>query len=134
MILTPLFLVLIFLPITVMRVSSLPKSRFRHAEGSDLNYVVDVLLAAMPDDPAWIYRYPYRHEYPKDHRHFSKLLLEFFIDPKNDDWTIMIVESPTAGDSAEWSIRAFAVWDISYINLRKHPSHAPQDRESACEI
>jgi hypothetical protein len=119
-----------FPPIAISEASSMPKFRVRRAGPSDLESVVDVLLEAMPDDPAWVYRYPNRNKYPRDHRYFTELLLKFFIEPNNDDWTVMVVESPTGEDPAEWKVRAFGVWDTSYINLRKRPSHIPQDRES----
>jgi hypothetical protein len=102
----------------------------RVAQPSDLKDVVNVVLVAMPDDPAWGYRYPYRQEYKEDHLYYTRLLLESLINPSHDDWQVLVLECPSTENSTEWKIVAFAVWDVSYVNLRRHgPSYVPQDRE-----
>lgn len=102
----------------------------RQATLRDLEAVVDVVLAAMPLDPQWNYRFPYRHTYPKDHRKFTKLLFQFFIDPSYDDWHVMVAEAPSIDDPQVSRIVAFAVWEVSYINKAKHGAgcYRPQNR------
>jgi ribosomal protein S18 acetylase RimI-like enzyme len=100
----------------------------------DVDELVDVVLVTMPDDPQWPYRFPYRHQYPEDHRSFTRMLYTKFIVPTNDDWVVMIVEEQTPGSSKP-VIVAFSVWCSAYANKRKHgPSYEPRNRESLLEI
>jgi hypothetical protein len=106
-----------------------PAVNVRLAKPNEIDAVVDVVIAAMPEDPAWIYRFPYRREYPDDHRRFNRLLFEALINPTYDDWEVVVVEYPK-DDISEAIIVAFAVFNISYINFRKNgASYQPQNRE-----
>jgi hypothetical protein len=98
----------------------------RQAKLNDLDAVVEVVLAAMPLDPQWNYRFPYRDSYPEDHRKFTKRLFRLFIDPAIDDWQVMVAEAPSIEEPHVSKIVAFAVWDISYINKAKHGSDCYQ--------
>jgi hypothetical protein len=118
-----------FLSIQPFARSASAVMRLREAGPSDVDAVVDVLLAAMPDDPAWDYRFQYRKEHPEDHRKFQRLFFKYLIDPSYEDWVVMVAESPSVEDSSVSNIVAFAVWDISYINKRKHgPSYKAKHR------
>jgi hypothetical protein len=127
----------------------------RWATPSDVDAVVDVVIQAMPYDPQWDYRFPYRKDFPDDHRKYTRMLYEQFADPSNDDWRILVIEvqqgdeepsigrriaelvrngydgvaaAPESGSSGE--IVAFSVWDVSYLNKRKYgPSYKPQNRK-----
>ena len=115
-------------PASLASSSRTPTSRI--AVPADLDELVDVVLASMPDDPQWPYRFPYRHQYPEDHRYFTRMLYEKFIDPAYDDWVVMVVEDQVPGSSKR-AIVAFAVWCLTYVNKRNHwPSYEPQNRES----
>ena len=87
---------------------------------TDLDSVLEVALSAMPYDPDWNYRYQYRDQYPEDHLKYTKLLFQFFIDPSYDDWHVMVAKAPSLEDPNVTKIVAFAVWDVSYVNKRKH--------------
>jgi len=97
---------------------------------SDVDAITDVIIQAMPLDPQWNYRFPWRNEFPEDHYRYTRMLLEFFLDPTYDDWAVMVVEDSldSMGDS---QIVAFGVWDVSFTNKRRYgPAYVPQDRES----
>jgi hypothetical protein len=89
---------------------------------------VDVVLAAMPLDPQWNWRFPYRDQYPEDNYKYTKMLFEYFLDPEWDDWTVMVIEAPSNEDPNVSKIVAFSVWDISYIKVLKNPEYEPQNR------
>lgn len=107
----------------------------RQATRDDLGEIVDLVLAAMPLDPQWNYRYPRRLEYPEDQLRHTRLAYEATLDAEDEDWRVMIVEVPVCGmDEGQWDatkgcgrflgagkgkatkIVAFAVWDLSYVN------------------
>lgn len=98
----------------------------------DLDGVTDVIIKAMPDDPQWDYRFPKRCEFPDDHRKYTKMLLQHFLDPKLDDWVVMVVEDrqePRAKDQNA-RIVSFGVFDVSYKNKRKMGTgYQAQDRK-----
>jgi len=97
----------------------------------DLDGVTEVILEAMPDDPQWDYRFPKRCEFPEDHRKFTKMLLQCFLDPKFDDWVVMVVEDKQEPKTKDQDPRivSFGVFDVSYKNKREEgPGYKTQDR------
>jgi hypothetical protein len=100
----------------------------RPATLADVDQVTDVFIESMPDDPCWNYRFPYRHEYPQDHREFHRDLIRRFISPEYADWAVMIVESSaTPGEKSK--VASFSVWNLSYVNKRIHgPTYKPKSR------
>lgn len=101
----------------------------RTADLTDLDNVVDLVLSVMPHDPQWNYRFPYRTEHAEDHLKYTKLLFQFFIDPSYDDWHVMVAEAPSLEDSSVIKVVAFAVWDVLFVNKRKHGgTYKPQNR------
>ncbi|KAL8905539.1 MAG: hypothetical protein Q9171_006635 [Xanthocarpia ochracea] len=46
--------------------------KLREATEDDLEALTDIMVAAMPTNSAWDYRFPYRGEYPEDHRRCVK--------------------------------------------------------------
>jgi hypothetical protein len=103
----------------------------RLAEAADVQAIVDVVLAAMPGDPSWGYRYPNRTLYYRDHRKFHTRLFEYLIAPKHDDWLVVVAEEANDDNPAETVIASIAVWNVSYVNQRKYgASYSPQDRKS----
>ncbi len=95
----------------------------------DADELTQVMIKTMPLDPQWNYRFPLRHEYPEDHEKYTRMLLEYFLDPAYDDWVVMVVEdSLEPGDDKR--IVAFGVWEVSYLNKRKYgPGYKAQDRK-----
>ncbi len=103
----------------------------RTATPNDLDGILDVVLAAMPHDAQWDYRFVHKHEFPDDHRNFTRLLYEQFIAPANDDWHVMLAEASVPGTAGAGNIVAFSVWDMSFANkAKKGPEYEPQNRKS----
>lgn len=95
----------------------------------DLDGVTDVIIKAMPDDPQWDYRFPKRREFPDDHKKYTKMLMQHFLDPKLDDWAVMVVEDRQKPDQ-DARIVSFGVFDVSYKNKRKMGTgYQTQDRK-----
>ncbi len=101
----------------------------RAANLSDIEGVVEVVLSAMPHDPQWDYRFPYRKEYPKEHLKYTKMLFECFLNQTWDDWQVMVVEAPSLEDRNVMKVVSISVWDVSFRNIHKHgQAYIPQDR------
>lgn len=97
---------------------------------ADVDAITHVIVNAMPLDPQWDYRFPHRRRYPVDHYKYTRMLIEYFLDPAYDDWRVMVVEDSLEPGGAT-SIVSFGVWDVSYLNKRRHgPGYTPQDRKS----
>ncbi|KAK0714706.1 hypothetical protein B0H67DRAFT_220147 [Lasiosphaeris hirsuta] len=96
---------------------------------SDAEAVTKVIIETMPLDPQWNYRFPLRLKFPDDHYKYTRMLIEYFLDPAYDDWLVMVVEDSLDPHSPEdATIVAFGVWDVSYLNKRVYgPSYQPQD-------
>lgn len=101
----------------------------RRATLADLDEVTEVVLAAMPHEPHWNYRFVHKDEFPDDHRKLTRLLYEQFISPANDDWHVMVAEVSLPDHEGSAKVVAFAVWDVSFVNMAKlGPSYVPQNR------
>jgi hypothetical protein len=101
----------------------------RLATPADLDSVVELALAALPDDPDWHYRFPYHDKYPEDHLKFTRLLFQFYLDPGHNDFRIMVAEAPKSESCPETKMVSYALWDVSFLNKRKYgPGYKPQDR------
>ena len=101
----------------------------RPAAAADVDAAVGVVVRAMPDDPQWTYRFPGRHHFPNDHLKYTKMLVQSFIDPNYDDWSILEKEVPSIENPRITKIVAFSVWDVPYINEARHGRHyEPQNR------
>ncbi|KAK0645706.1 hypothetical protein B0T16DRAFT_436825 [Cercophora newfieldiana] len=97
---------------------------------TDVDPITHVILSAMPQDPAWVYRFPYRREYPQDHYKYTRMLFEYFLDPAYDDWVVMVIEDALESGRAT-EIVAFGVFNVSFRNKRAHgPGYQAQDRKS----
>ncbi|KAK3933868.1 hypothetical protein QBC46DRAFT_274929 [Diplogelasinospora grovesii] len=102
--------------------------QIRKGVPSDVDAVTNVMIQAMPGDPQWNWRFPYRPQYPKDHIQFTKLLVGIFLDPKYDDWHVMVSEVSGIG------IVSFSVWNVSCLTKRKHgPGDIAQDPAAKVE-
>lgn len=96
---------------------------------ADVDAITNVILQAMPLDPQWDYRFPWRHEFPEDHYKYTRMLFELFLDPAYDDWVVMVVED-SLEPGGDPQIVAFGVWDVSFANKRiRGPKYIPQDRK-----
>jgi len=88
----------------------------RRASRRDLEAIVDVIMAAMPMDPQWDWRFPRWREYPDDTRYFTMLKYdEFLQDVKN--WRVMVAEVEDATTRrTKGTVIAVAVWGIGNLN------------------
>jgi hypothetical protein len=86
-----------------------PAFLIRKATIEDLDAIVDVALAAMPLDPQWNWRFPYRGQYPEDERLFTRTKFEEFL-LSEDRWLVMVVEIPYDGGATV--LVAFSIWDL----------------------
>ena len=96
---------------------------------SDAEAVTNVILKTMPLDPQWNYRFPWRDQHPKDHYKFTRMLIDYFLNPDYDDWQVMVVVDALQPGGHE-QVVSFAVWDVSFRNKRRHgPDYERQDRK-----
>lgn len=88
----------------------------RRASRRDLEVIVDVIMAAMPMDPQWNWRFPRWQEYPQDTKHFTMLKYdEFLQDGKN--WRVMVAEVEDATRRrTKGTVIAVAVWGIGNLS------------------
>lgn len=79
---------------------------------ADLNAIVDIVIQAFNYDPQWQYRYPYRLQYPEDHRKFTRIYyadyLEMTFAGHN---TIMLAEMPSDEDPSVLKVISVSIWD-----------------------
>ena len=105
----------------------------REATPSDAAQVADVIITAFPSDrELWNYRFPYRDQYPDDHRKWLNMLAQQWLAPENSDYTVIVIDDPDQGTEPQSElprIAAFAAWNISYLNRRKYgPEYVKFDR------
>lgn len=79
--------------------------KLREATKDDLNALTDIMIAAMPTDPAWDYRFPYRGDYPEDHRRCVNKIFEEAFEAKATVLNVVEIEKDHPV--------AYAVWDRS---------------------
>ncbi|TAQ86575.1 hypothetical protein B7494_g5096 [Chlorociboria aeruginascens] len=92
----------------------------REATPTDIDQVTSVLQTALPGDPSWRYRYPYRDQYPSDHHKYNREMIARFISPDYKDWLVLVVESADEAPPQKAKIVSFSVWDLTYVNKRIH--------------
>ncbi len=110
--------------------------RLRQGTPSDKDEVANVLIAAFPQDRAfWDYRYPFRDEFPEDHRRYITLLAEGFLATENEDYLVVMAELPDPTRPDQLVAAAVAVWKVTYINTRKYgPGYIEFDRKYLCPL
>lgn len=71
-----------------------------------------IAIAAFPDDPQELYRFPHRKEYPEEYTHHVRLGLdEYFNRTAAGANTMVCVEAPDKDDGNYTKVIAFGVWD-----------------------
>lgn len=78
---------------------------------SDLEAILHIGLAAMPMDPQWDYRFPYRRAFPQDQRDATRRRYREFLESELQ-YSVYIAE--TFGSHGPVPV-AFAIWDISNL-------------------
>jgi hypothetical protein len=93
----------------------------RQAGLADLNAVVDIVLAAMPLDPQWNWRFPHSLDFPEDHRKFTQSTYRHFLENKSGNWVVMLAEIAVQGEPGSVCPAAFAVWNLANLTGSKQP-------------
>ncbi|KAK3390098.1 hypothetical protein B0H63DRAFT_464781 [Podospora didyma] len=97
---------------------------------TDVDALTQVIIQTMPLDPQWNYRFPpaLRQKYPDDHRKYTRMLFEYFLDQSYTDWCVMVVEDSLEPGGSDTAIVSFGVWDVSFLNKRRYgPKYRAQD-------
>jgi GNAT superfamily N-acetyltransferase len=84
----------------------------RHLETADLDAIVNIAITAFPFDEQWVYRYPYRKEYPDDHQKYTRLYyseyLKTYFAGQN---AIMVAEARDLDNPSRLKVIAMSIWD-----------------------
>jgi hypothetical protein len=89
----------------------------RRASIADLEVMLNIGLAAMPMDPQWDWRFPYRLQFPEDTCHFTRQKYREFLEDKTGRWQVIVAEIASENDVSPVTI-AMAIWDTGSINRR----------------
>ncbi|QDS69341.1 hypothetical protein FKW77_003640 [Venturia effusa] len=89
----------------------------RSASVTDLENMLDIGLSAMPMDPQWNWRFPYRLQFPEDTRRFTRQKYREFLEDKTGRWQVMVADIKLENDKAPVTV-AMAIWDMGSINRR----------------
>jgi len=90
----------------------------RRASKLDLDAIVDVVLAAMPMDPQWDWRFPKRKQFPEDTKYFTKLKYAEFLH-NIEKWHVMVAEYSSEVQLSTSTIIAVAVWEVANLHLHR---------------
>lgn len=93
-----------------------PTVSIRRATVKDLDALVDIALKAMPSDPQWDWRFPYRFEFPDDTRLFTRMKYEDFVRNTDGEWLVMLAECRGLKSRGAPQIIAFAIWQVKNLN------------------
>ncbi|KAH8655549.1 hypothetical protein BX600DRAFT_384994 [Xylariales sp. PMI_506] len=77
---------------------------------ADINALTDLALEALPDDPAWGYRYPDVGEYPNDHKAYIRLKYEEYCNKVHEKKYALVVIELHQGDSTTPRLIAISLW------------------------
>lgn len=89
----------------------------RPATYSDLNAMTELGLAALPDGPTWLYRFPKAKLHPEDHYKFSHLRFsEYLTNVGIGVYAVVVVEASSGDDPSSPKIVAMSMW----ITPRSH--------------
>jgi GNAT superfamily N-acetyltransferase len=91
-----------------------PTLSIRRATIEDLDSMVDIALAAMPQDPQWNWRFPYRLQFPEDTRRFTRMKYEEFLRNADGQWLVMLADGREI-DSLSPKAVAMAIWNIQNL-------------------
>jgi hypothetical protein len=91
--------------------STKPEPRIREATANDVDGYVTAMLAGYEVDHQFVYRYPYRKEYPQDARDASAAVVRTAL--ANPKTVPLVAELPRNDSSAgdDWIIVAVATWE-----------------------
>jgi len=91
--------------------------RVRPAKIDDVDAITDVVCTAMPQDPQWDYRMPWRKIHPEDTRRCTRREYENILKPGGEqNHLVNVIEAPADEDRSKQKIIAVAVWDITFVH------------------
>jgi len=96
----------------------------RQASVDDLDALLEIGLAAMPQDPQWDYRFPYRHQFPNDTRLHTRERYREFLENRSGNWFVSLAEHYSNSPYAKPVPVAFAIWNVSNVTNPQAPSHS----------
>lgn len=115
----------------------------RQATPSELSYITRIILASSSTEASFIWRFPYRTEYPQDM--YDHIWHEYHKYVESRDWAVMVAEVPVLCTNelgrreeelvglGEMSIIAVAVWYVSALpstEKEKYVAQLSRDHET----
>jgi hypothetical protein len=92
----------------------------RPVRPSDLDALTEIGIAAFPFEPQWLYRYPYRAQYPEDHHTYSRIRYSEWLAAANtSECIIMIAESPSIENLEIYKPVALSIWRVLRSTMMK---------------
>ena len=93
----------------------------RLAKAEDLDDLTDVAQISFPDDPEFDYRFPYRQDFPDDHRKWIRCEYEGYL-AQPDKFAVLVVTVAVQSEEMYTTdkIIALAVWDMSVLKSAQH--------------
>ncbi|KAK2606036.1 hypothetical protein QQS21_003554 [Conoideocrella luteorostrata] len=83
----------------------------REMKVEDLHAIVDIAKLAFPYDKQFVYKYPYREEYPEEHhKNLTIRYTEYLNSTFAGRNTIMIAEAPDLTEPNVAKVVAFSIW------------------------
>jgi hypothetical protein len=94
--------------------SHIPRLSIRKATIADLDVMVDIALAAMPQDPQWDWRFPHRLQFPDDTREFTRMKYEGFLT-NTGEWLVILAEYRIMDEVPPPKAIAMAIWNVKNL-------------------
>jgi hypothetical protein len=87
----------------------------RLATTRDLHRLAAITVSSLPDDPAFDYMWPHRHEYPEDSFFFWQLKLQDWLYDKKFTFIVVVLDAGDKGPDAKDevvpdTIISYAIW------------------------
>jgi hypothetical protein len=106
-----------------------PGISIRRATIDDLDAMVDIALVAMPQDPQWNWRFPYRLQFPEDTRDFTRVKYEEFLRNADGQWLVMLAEREELNGKAAPEAVAMAIWNMKNLTALEGNSKSQEGAE-----
>ena len=95
----------------------------RPATRDDLDTIIWIVLAAMPLDPRWLYRFPHAEQYPTEHEKYERLRYLNYFERINDGaCSIMLAEISEKKSPGGRKPVAVGIWQLPGSHIPGHPS------------
>lgn len=98
----------------------------REATITDLDAITEIALAAFSLDSQWHYRFPHRHEFPKDTENYTKIGYRAFFDAPKETSYVILATLPSLEDPTVTKPVAMAVWETNLKSEVEIPTRSSQ--------